>query len=257
MTTLLHSLRYQIQNDLHNRFVGSLLGAYWAVINPLLQVLIYVFVVAVVFRAKLGGTSTPFEYALFCLSGLGSWLAFQEGLNSSATSITRNAAIVKNTRFPPQLFPVSAVLCSLIPLVSSYGMLLILRGIDGHWPGVALLALPVVVVTQVLLAFGVGLILSVCGVLFRDILQILPILLQLLMLATPVLYERQDLPSGLQFLSLINPLYYLIDAYRQILFYGAWPNFWGLAAVAVLGIVLTWVGATLFRIARGYFEALV
>lgn len=257
MNKLLPLLCYQIRSDMHQRYLGSLLGAYWSVVNPLLQVGLYVFLFSIIFQMRLGGSSTPFEYALFCLAGLGAWLSFQEALTACVGSISRNAAIVKNVAFPAELFPISSVVCSCITLCTTYSMLLVLHGLQGHFPGASILALPLVVLAQGLLAFGLGLFLAVAGAFFRDLSQILPILLQLWMLATPVLYQRSDVPARLQFLTGWNPLYHLIDAYRQILYYGAWPDWAGLAFVALLGLVFALVGWKLFRFAEGYFEAVV
>ncbi len=250
-------LCYQVRTDLHIRYMGSLLGAYWSVANPVMQVGMYVFLFAFILNARLGGTSSPFDYALFCLAGLGAWTSFHEALTSCASSISRNAAIVKNVAFPTELFPTSAVLCSFVTTGTTYSALILLRAIDGHLPGASILALPLVIAAQALLALGLGFFLAIIGAFFRDIMQILPMLLQLLMLATPVVYQRADVPQSMQFLTDYNPLYYLIESYRRIFYYGDWPNWGGLAAVAVVGLLLTLSGWKLFRTARGYFEAVV
>lgn len=257
MNNLLPLLRYQLRTDMHNRYMGSLLGAYWSVVNPLLQVAIYVFLFSVVFQTRLGGTSTPLEYGLFCLAGLGAWFSFQESLIACTGSISRNAAIVKNVAFPAVLFPTSSVICSLVTLGTTYSALLLIRGLEGHVLEVSLLALPLVVLAHLLMALGMGLFLAVAGTFFRDIAQILPMLLQLWMLATPVVYHRSDVPAKLQFLTTWNPLFYIIDAYRQILYYGAWPDWVGLGAVGLLGLALSVLGWKLFALGRGYFEAVV
>jgi lipopolysaccharide transport system permease protein len=110
---------------------------------------------------------------------------------------------------------------------------------------------------QALLALGIGFLLAIAGAFLRDILQLLPILLQLLMLVTPVVYQRTDVPQSMRFLTDYNPLFYLVESYRRIFYYGVWPDWGALAAVAIVGFLLTLLGWKLFRMARGYFEAVI
>ena len=257
MRSLLPLLRYQVRIDMLNRYSGSILGAYWSVINPLMQVGVYVFIFSIVFKVKLGGTENPYEYTLFCLSGLGAWFSFQEALSTSVSSISRNAAIIKNVTFPAELFPTSSVICSFVTLGITYSTLLLLRGIDGELPNISLLALPLVILVHVLFCLGLGLFLAVIGAFFRDISQMLPIILQLWMLSTPVLYQRSDVPASLQFLTAWNPLFYIIESYRQILYYGNWPDWTGLILVGLVGLGLTVAGFKLIRLGGGYFESVV
>ncbi len=250
-------LRYQVRADLQNLYVGSLLGGYWSIINPLLQVGIYVFLFGFVLRMQLGGTSSPFEYSLFCLAGLGAWISFQAALTGCALSVARNAAIVKNVSFPVVLFPISSVVCSFVTLGVTYAALLILLALIGHSPGWSIAALPFVILAHSFLALGIGLILAVVGAFVRDIAQVLPMILQIWMLATPVVYEVSDMPAGLQFLAVWNPLYFVIDGYRRILYYGIEPQWIGVGGVALAGGLLTVLGLKLMMRTRGYFEAVV
>lgn len=257
MRFLFNHLQYQLIYDLHARYMGSLIGVYWSIVTPALQVIIYVLLFSVIFQAKLGGVSSPYEYALFCLAGLGAWSAFSEAITTSASSITRNAAIIKNIAFPSVLFPASSVLCSFVTMGTTYSALIVLRALDGYWPGWSIFALPLVLITHALLVFGLGLYLAVIGTFFRDILQILPVILQFLMLITPVIYLKSDVPGSLQLMTTYNPLYYLIESYRQIFYFGAWPEWFGLSITALIGLALVFSGLKLFGFARGYFEAVV
>ena len=250
-------LLYQIKTDLHLKFFGSTLGIYWAVINPLLQVAIYVFLVSFVFKVKLAGTDHPLDYGLFVLSGMGAWLAFQEALTTSAGSIIRNASVVKNINFPLELFPVSAVMCSLVSLLVSYIALAALLVASGRGVSITIVALPIVLVAQLLLTMGIAFIVAAIGAFFRDIMQVLPILLQLLMLATPIVYDKSDVPSTFQVIAKINPLFYLVDSFRQILFYGNWPNWLGILGVGGLGLLLCFAGVKAYRAVKGLFEGVV
>jgi ABC-type polysaccharide/polyol phosphate export permease len=188
---------------------------------------------------------------------LGAWLSIQEALTSCASSIVKNSAIVKNVAYPIVLFPLSSVICSFVSIVTTYCLLLILRSITGHLPGAPIIALPFVLIVQGIFVFGIGLYLSMIGTFFRDTLQILPMIFQIIMLATPVIYERKDVPAKLLFLIDYNPFYYLIDSYRKILFYGQWPDWLELCIVGFAGLMISIIGLKLFNGVRGYFEAVV
>lgn len=257
MSKTFSALRFQLRSDLHSRFMGSMLGVYWALVNPILQVGIYVFLFSIIFPARISGSNSPYDYALFCLSGLGAWISIQEALTSCASSIVKNSAIVKNVAYPIVLFPLSSVICSFVTIGTTYSLLLMLRSITGHLPGASVIALPFVLIVQGIFVFGIGLFLSMIGTFFRDTLQILPMIFQLMMLATPVIYERKDVPAKLLFLIDYNPIYYLIDSYRKILFYGQWPDWLPLCIVGFSGLMISLIGLKLFNGIRGYFEAVV
>ena len=112
-------LSNQVCYDLQLKYIGSMAGIYWAVMNPLLQVAIYAFLMTIVLHARLGTVAHGgrFDYTIFLLSGMCSWLAFSEGITNSATSITKNSTVVKNVIFPLEILPISAVLTSLFSLL--------------------------------------------------------------------------------------------------------------------------------------------
>jgi lipopolysaccharide transport system permease protein len=250
-------LRHQIGTELLNKYAGSVLGANWALANPLMTILVYVVLVSVILKTNLGGTTTPYEYAVFCLSGLGVWLSIQEAMTSSSTCIVRNAPVIRNVAVSAAIFPIAAVATSFITLAICGILLVVLRAVAGSPPSVTLLALPIVVVVHFVLMAGVAFYVAMVGAFFRDISQILPVLLQFVMLMTPILYARSDLPLGLRTLADFNPIALLVDAYRQILYFGAWPNWLELLAVGLVGAVLLLVGERLFRIAKVHFEAVI
>lgn len=250
-------LKHQISVDLHSRFMGSLLGLWWSVVNPIMQLAVYVFLFTVVLDVRLGGTTGKLDYAIFALSGLGAWFATQEALTQCASSIHRNSAIVKNFAFPAELFPLSSIVCSFVTMAVAYGMVVFLGLLAGRMPGLALIALPLVLAVHFLLMCGIGIYLAIIGAFLRDIMQILPIALQLAMLATPILYSRSDVPDSMRRFADYNPLFYLIDSYRQIFSYNAWPNFEALAVLGMAGIVLSAAGLFSFRKVQGYFEGVV
>ena len=251
-------LRIQLRQELQLRYVGSVAGVYWSVINPLVQVAVYVILVTFILKANIPATQGgKFDYAIFVLAGMCPWLAIQDGLNNSASSLTRHASIVKNVVFPLELLPTTAVVASLAPLLVSLITLGFLLGIDGRSVGVSIVTLPLLMAVQLLFTLGFALFLSVATAFLRDLQFILPVVFQVVLLITPILYTAASLPHPLAELMRINPLTYIVDGVsrgllRQRLAERARPPVHdGVQPRARRS------GPTVFRRLKGYAEALV
>lgn len=251
-------LRTQVRHEAHIKYLGSVAGLYWAIINPLIQVGAYVFVVTVIFNANLAATQGgTIDYAVFVLSGLSVWLVMQEGLVSAAGSLLRHSDIVRNVVFPLELLPIASIIVSLLSLLVSLVALIILAALSGHGLGVSIVAFPAVLAVQLLLTFGLGLMFSVFTLFLRDLLYLLPFFFQILTLLTPIAYSIEDMPSTFQTVTRLNPLYHVIASYRAIFFAAAWPSWPGLAYAAVVSGFVLLCGIWTFRRLKGYAEALV
>lgn len=255
---LLRLLRVQLRQELQLRYVGSIAGVYWSVINPLVQVLVYVVLVTFIFKAKLGATSGgKFDYAIFVLAGMSPWLAIQDGLMNSASSLVRHASIVKNVVFPLELLPGTAVVASVAPLFVSLVTLGCLLGASGRSVGVSLVTLPLLVAVQLLFTLGFGLFLAILTAFLRDLQFILPVIFQVVLLITPILYLASDVPHPLAEIMRINPLTYIVDGYRRVFYYDAWPSALGLGYATLFSLALLAAAIAVFRRLKGYAEALV
>ncbi len=252
-------LRTQLRHELQMRYVGSLAGAYWALINPLVQVGVYVVLVTVIFKVRPTGgiEASRFDYVIFVLAGMSGWLAMQEGIVMSSSSLLRHSDIVKNVIFPLELLPLTAVLVSLISMGVSMAVLGVFVAISGFSVGWSLVCFPLLLVLQVALTLGAGLVLSIVTAFIRDMGLILPILLQFVTLMTPILYSIANMPPFLRTLTRLNPIYHLVQSYRAIFVAGVWPSAGGLLYVAIVAVLLLVGGLTVFRAAKGYVEALV
>lgn len=254
----LRLLRVQLRQELQLRYLGSIAGVYWSVINPLVQVLVYVILVTFIFKAKLGATSGGrFDYAIFVLAGMSPWLAIQDGLMNSASSLIRHASIVKNVVFPLELLPGTAVVASLAPLLVSLVTLGCLLGASGRSVGVSLVTLPLLVAIQLVFTLGFGLLLAILTAFLRDLQFILPVAFQVVLLITPILYLQSDVPHVLAQIMRINPLTYIVEGYRQVFYDGAWPSALGLGYSALFGLAVVAAALVVFRRLKGYAEALV
>lgn len=248
----------QLKYDLQMKFVGSLAGIYWTLLNPLLQVSIYVVLLTAVLQARIGAAQGgTFDYAIFVLSAMGPWLAMQEALSACSIAIVKNATIVRNIVFPLELLPLSAAITSLVTLGVSLGVLSVLLGVSGRFIGVTVLALPLILLVHMMLILGIGYFLSVVSTFLRDVSYMLPVLLTLVMLATPVVYSFDDMPHALRMVTLFNPFYYVTDGYRQVFYYNHWPNWIALAVLGIGSGLTLLAGLFVFKKTKGYFEAVL
>lgn len=251
----LNLLRAQVAHDLRLRYVGSVAGLYWSILNPLIQLAVYLLLVTVIFKTR--HADARLAYAAFLLAGLSPWLAFHEGLVNGAASIVRHGAVVKNVVFPKELLPLSAVLCTLVSYALSLAGAAVVAVAAGHGPGLAWLLLPPLALLQVAFTCGFAYGLAVVNTFLRDVAQILPVVLQALLFATPVLYERGEAPELIRGVLWFNPLYLLVDMHRGVLLRHETPELGAVAYLLLWTAVVLPCGLGLFRRTKGYFEAVL
>lgn len=251
-------VRALVARDLRGRYVGSALGTFWSVAQPLLQLATYTFVFATVMQVKVaaaGGTDVPFVLYLAC--GLFPWLAIQEAILRSATCLVDNPTLVKRVIFPVEVLPVQLACGAVVHQLIATALLLILMAALGFLPQPSLVVLPFLVLVQLVFAIGIGWVVAASHVLFRDTAQALGVLLPVWFYLTPILYPQHLVPPFLQPVLALNPLTPLVQAYRDVLLYGVVPS--GAVALQLVGTALVAfaVGGVIFSRARGEFADLV
>ena len=240
--------------QIHDRYRGSVLGIIWAVINPLLMLGMYTFIFGFIFKAKLPGAETTFAYAIWLISGMVPYMAVSEALNSTATSVVGGANMVKNVVFKSEILPYAATLSAAIPFTVGMIFLLILLCVDGNYPSWHILLLLPVVLIQFAFLSGAGLFLSATTVFIRDIAQALSTTVMFLMFFTPIFYTKEMMPTIIQKVTFLNPLYQLTQPYRDIILYHRIPDVYGLMYITALAVLLNIFGLNYFRRLKGYFE---
>jgi homopolymeric O-antigen transport system permease protein len=234
---LLHALVLQ---DMKVRYNRSMLGVAWSLFNPLLQLLVYYFI----FRSVLVVT-TP-NYLSFLITGLFAWNWFNGSLIVSTGAIVNNRDLVRQPGFPAAMLPAATVASHLVHFLLAFPILLLCLFLDGRSVTPALLALPLPLALQFLLTLGLAYLAATFHVTFRDTQYILAVLLQLLLFLTPVFYDASLVPARYQTLYHLNPMLYLLDAYRAILIRGEFPNWSSLLLVGLLSGALLSVGSRTF-----------
>lgn len=261
MSPRLRMLLVFVGREFREQYAGSLLGSAWGLIQPLTMILVYWFVFGVVWDLRLpeprtGGGDLPF--IVFLLSAMLPWLAFNDALNKAAGAVIARAEVVRHGAFPVGIFPVARLLAAhliFVPLIVLFalGMQLGGRPLDPS----AWLALGVLLVFQLGLAWGAGLLLAAISVYVRDVGHALTLLLMAMFFTAPILYPLTQVPEAMVSWMWINPFTAFAEGYHQILLNGRWPDarVWALAVlwVAVVGLAGRWVFA---RLRPGFADAL-
>lgn len=227
-----------ICDDYRARFARSRIGWAWAVLHPLVQVLIFMLVLSTILSAKLPGIDSKYAYALFLTSGILSWSLFAELVTRCLPLFIDNGALIKKVQFPRICLPLTITGVALINNILLFGAMMIVFTLLGHSPTADLLWLPLLLCLTTALGLGLGLILGVLNVFIRDVGQAVPVLLQLGFWFTPIVYPVTIIPEALRKLLCINPMHHLVQTYQGILVFHHPPQWAGLAIVTVFSAAL-------------------
>ncbi len=228
--------------DLKVRYKQTALGVVWVVMQPLMTTVIFT-----VFLGRLAGVpSDGVPYPVFAYAGLWAWTFFANSVGSSSNSLVGNAHLITKVYFPRLLVPCAAIIGRFIDFIIASALLvglMISFNIVATWN---LLMLPVLVALLTLLALGAGLLLSAMNVRFRDVGAVLPLLTQLWMFASPVLYPLNLVPERWRWLYVMNPTVGILENLRASLF-GTQFNWSALAASTAITFVLLIFSSYAFR----------
>ena len=255
------------RNSLRDRYMGSLLGLGWAVLNPVLLLGMYTFIFGFIYTARLPGSHTDLGYAIWLVSGFVPYLAIAEALSGTAGSVFSSASLIKNVVFKNELLPIAATLGSVVPTIVGLSFVLLLMCINGNYPTWhAVLVIPVVLLQLTFMA-ALGLFLGATTVFVRDIMQALTTLTMLIVFFTPIFYRIDNLPPLMQKLTLANPFYHMVEAYRSVLGLALdakglplpphLPGWGGMLYLAILSVVFFTLGLRYFRGLKPYFETVI
>jgi ABC-type polysaccharide/polyol phosphate export permease len=227
--------------ELRVRYKRSALGFLWALLNPLLMMIILAVVFSTVMRI-----AVP-RYAIFLLSALLPWTFFSQSLAYSVESLVGNADLLKKVRIAKSVFPVAAVLSNIINFLLSMIPLLLLLAIlrfPLHWTWVYL---PVPMLSLILFTLGCSFFFSIANVFFRDMSHIIQILLSAWFYFSPVIYSLDFVPDRYRFFFRLNPMLYLLNGFRLAIYYGQLPTWQSMSMSFGCGAVTLLLGYAVFR----------
>lgn len=228
--------------DVKVRYKQTELGVAWAIIQPLLTMLIFT-----IFFGRLAGVpSDNVPYPLFAYAGLLPWTFFSNAISNSGNSLVGNANLLTKVYFPRMIIPGAAVAAGLVDFAIAFVILLILMVYYGVVVTWNILMFPVVLLLTTLLALGMGMWLSALNVKYRDVRFALPFLIQLGLFVSPVIYPASFLPARFRWLLSLNPMTGIIEGYRSSLF-GREFNWIALATSAAITLILLIYSSYSFR----------
>lgn len=236
-----------VKREFQARYRNSLFGALWTVLNPLSMIIVYTVIFSHIMRAKLPGVEDGMAYSVYLCAGLLTWGLFAEITLRCQNMFLENANLLKKISFPRICLPVIVLLNAGINFAIIMALFLGFLLITGRLPGMALLALIPLVALQMLLCAGLGMILGVLNVFFRDVGQFYGIVLQFWFWLTPIVYPISILPEPIQRLLQLNPLTNLMASYQNLFVYGQWPVWSSLLPALVFAVVFCVIGLRLFR----------
>jgi lipopolysaccharide transport system permease protein len=236
-----------VKREFQAKYGNAVLGAAWSLLSPLAMILVYTVIFAEVMRAKLPGSDNTFAYSIYLCAGILTWGLFAEIVARAQVMFIEQANLLKKISFPRICLPLIVVLNALLNFGIIFGLFTAFLIATGNFPGLAFLALIPVLIVQVLFAIGLGMIIGVLNVFFRDIGQFFTIFIQFWFWFTPIVYPASILPDGIRDMLVFNPMAAIIAAYQGILVSGQMPQWSTLVPALVLALFMCMLGMRLFR----------
>lgn len=219
------------------RYSQSLLGVAWVILQPLALMIIFTVVFSAFLRVPTGGV----PYPVFAYTALLPWTFLTSALSTAIPSLANNFTLVSRIYFPREILPLANVFTSLIDFMIASVLLLAMILLYQVPVTPYLLLVPLLVVIQLALTIGISLVGAAENVFYRDIRYVIPLVLQLWLYMSPVIYPPEVVPERLQPLYFLNPMAALIDGYRRVILFGQppqWPYVLIAAGVSFAVLVL-------------------
>lgn len=238
--------------DVKVRYKQTVLGAAWAILQPVMTMGIFA-----LFLGKLARVpSDGLPYPLFSFAGLVPWTYFATAVTGGALSIVGSQQLISKVYFPRLLIPLAAAVTPLVDFAISMGTLMVLLWWYHVVPGAAIVWLPLLMLLALATAFAVSLWLSTLTVTYRDVRHIVPFFMQFWMFATPVAYPASLVPAQWRVLYGLNPMAGVVEGFRWALVGGPAPGPIIFASTVVVAVLLV-TGLVFFRRAEGTFADLI
>lgn len=241
------------KREIKSRYKQSILGYTWVVLVPLINLVVMTTVFSYFFKLPTGDV----PYALYLFTGLIPW-TFTSGAIAAATgSLSSNGSLITKIFLPREVFPMAAISAKLIDLLLSFIILLIFIPIFGASFHLSMLLLPIIFFFNFLLVLGISFILSAINVFFRDVENMLSVILMVWMYLTPIFYPPELIPSSIRPFFSLNPLMPIINSYRNIILYGVNPPTDSFIYAAISSITIFIIGYLFFRNRSKFFADVI
>lgn len=240
---LLRSIRVEIRAQ----HAGTVLGMAWIVLGPFLLLSLYALIYAVVFDVRLPNFSRS-EYVLNVFSGLVLFIAFSQAMSVATTSLSKEQKLIFSN-FPSEFIPTKSVAVAYLVLLPATGFVVIGDAVfsQASWH---LLLLPVVAMLQLAFSIGIGCLLSLLGLVMRDISFLIQYIVIALLVVTPIAYTPDMIPAKIKPLLYLNPLYYYVSANQHLILMNTLPPLLEIAIGTLMSVAMFLAGIWVFKRAR-------
>jgi ABC-2 type transport system permease protein len=227
--------------ELTLRYKRSFLGFVWALLNPMLLMLVLTVVFSTIMVMKVP------HYPVFVLSALLPWTFFSQSVSYAAESIVGNADLIKKVRVAKLVFPVAAVVSNMINLLLSMIPLVLIVLVTRHPFHLTWIYLPVPLLALILTTMGATFFFATANVYYRDVAHIVQIVLQVWFYVTPIIYSLDLFPAQYRIFFKLNPLLYVLNGFRLSVYYGMLPTWQSVFASFACGFIALYVGFRIFQ----------
>lgn len=240
------------KRDFKQRYLGSYLGILWAFIQPTITVLIFWFVFQVGFKSM---PVDNFPFILWLVCGMFPWFFISESISGATTSILENSFLVKKIVFRVELLPIVKIMSALVIHIFFVAVLFLMFAIYGYSVSIYNLQILYYFFAMICLSLGISWLTSALTVFLRDVGQFVAMILQLGFWATPIFWTLEMIPEQYRFFFKLNPVYYVVDGYRQSFIYDNW--FWQYYDWTIyfwiVTLLIMFIGAICFKRLRPHF----
>ena len=234
-------LKQLVKRDLTSKYKDSVLGIAWSFLNPLLVMIVFTAIFSMIFGRQIE------NYPVYFLSGRVIYDFYKSATTGAMKSIKGNAGILKKIYIPKYMLTISKVCYEFINFLISFIILFGVMLVTGAQFHLTTILAIIPIFFLVLLIFGIGLILSVCNTYFTDIGHLYNVFALILMYASALFYPMEIVPTTVQKLFTLNPIYSAISCFRECVIYGVFPNTYTLLYLAVFAITTLLIGIILFK----------
>lgn len=244
-------LKTTIKKEIRGKYKNSFLGVLWSFLNPLLQIAVYAIVFPLILRNE------QENYVVFLCCGLIPWTFFSVAVSRAAFTMVENGNILKKVYFPREILPISIVTSETVNFLISTVIIIAFAIFGGKGINGLIIFYPFILLAQYLLLIFIALVVSSISVYVRDLQHLIGVALQLLFYAAPIVYAPEAIPQDFQWILNINPMAYIINAYRDIFYNQTMPDISNILILILIFAMLCVFGYIIFnKLQKGFAEQL-
>ncbi len=243
----IHLLIELTKRDFIDRYSGSILGVSWSFIWPMVNIFIYTVIFSKVMGARLPGVSNAYSYGTYLVAGLVPWMAFASTMSRASCVFVEKKHIISKIRVSLPSLPLYVVLSESITFVITFSIFILFLFLTSSPFSNTMLLLPVIYLAQQLFAYALSFFIAIFHVFFRDLKEVVGIIVQIWFWFTPIVYVVDIVPEYVRDYLVYNPAYLFIRAYQDIFIFGRLPNFIYLAILIFLSLAILLLSYYLFK----------